>query len=172
MADTPTPIPPNIAEMCVQFPLPASHTTEINYSLIVLVVPVPGHWYESFPVHHLVAWKCCRINDDAQPTYSCWRTSSIGVSSAPCPCSCVSLALFAAFLPFSILAKAPPPPISPTTLNGTCLLIPNLAQYSIANIDSKSVCNEGAVRSAYGDAWRRLRGKYTTQAMRREISRG
>ena len=42
------------------------------------------------------------------------------------------------FLPFSIFARAPPPPISPTTRNGGCLLIPKLALNSVANMVSRS----------------------------------
>lgn len=67
--------------------------------------------------------------------------------------------------PFSMRASAPPPPMSPTTLSGTCLLMPRLAQYSFANSGSRSRCRDGEAKSAYGDFCRRAMGRYVIQFM-------
>src|SRR5216683_5971787 len=71
------------------------------------------------------------------------------------------------FLPFSILARAPPPPISPTTLNGGCLLIPKLALNSVANMFSRSRWIVSEVRSSYGDFCIRSLGRKIKQHIRR-----
>lgn len=71
------------------------------------------------------------------------------------------------FLPFSIFARAPPPPISPTTLNGGRLLIPKLALNSVANMFSRSRWIASDVRSSYGEFCIRSLGRKIRQPIRR-----
>src|SRR5712671_4116989 len=71
------------------------------------------------------------------------------------------------FLPFSIFASAPPPPISPTTLNGGCLLMPKLALNSVANMFSRSRWIVSDVRSSYGDFCILSLGRKIKQPIRR-----
>lgn len=74
------------------------------------------------------------------------------------------------FFPFSIRTSAPPPPISPTARSGGCRLICSIAQYSVANCDSRFVWTEGSARSAYGEFASRASGRKTTALVSRAIS--